>query len=195
MPKGKNKSATALKWIKLQYSTVTPGANKGFVGQIQNLSDELESLAVTDAYKVRVTKISLDIIAYCDTPFYHQFCVVQTNDVGFSGTTVNLANETVHTLLDNAIDTDFGIYHLGNARVSVPIPHNSGGGAMMFGCRYRVDIPQHIIQLLNKEASTEKLQYLMTAFAGVAYSAANTISLFHGIELHYTIVPRSLAVR
>lgn len=191
----KRKKAQWLRWFKLMYSTVVPTSQKGWTAQLIDLSAQLESLASTDAYKTQVGNIYLDCICYCDTPFYHQFAVVQTN-YAWSGTMANLSQETVQTLLDQPIiGKDFSVEMIGQVKVARPIPHNNSSETMMHGVHYRIQIARKIIDLLNKEASTEHLQQIHLGCCGVGSTLNDTITMYHGIEIEYKLTLRDLAIR
>jgi hypothetical protein len=103
---------------------------------------------------------------------------------------VDQAVRTIAELIEAGCDDDFGFHKLGSLRTSKLLP--TGTLATKFGFEFSIDIPQHIVQLLNKEANTERLQDIYLGLAGIG--SDNSDSLTHEVFSEITFTTRSKGI-
>lgn len=182
----KNKGQTQLvNWTNAS-DTVSVGANGGWSDTMLNLFTELETLSGADGLKPKVSMIRLHFRIYgtlnetdvfCAVP-----CIVQTN--GTWTDTTNLTGRGVQTLLDSSVDDVFG-YHAGTFHLSRKMPAVAATGHAT-GMEFSMTLPRHLLNILNKETETERLQALHVGVVGSG-TANTTLQLHLYAELHYVL--------
>jgi hypothetical protein len=174
--------------------TIDVGANLAFTENVFSLLSKAESL-VGDGEKPRITSWIITIRMILDEAvldiFTCQPVAVQT--AGTFTDTVNLTPGDIDSLLDSSVDDEFGFQTLGDMRVS------------KFGCNdgnytrieTRVVLPKNILNLINKEVSTERLQDLLFGLVGFQASdpasALLTIKIVN--EIHYSVLRKGITIR
>jgi hypothetical protein len=168
--------------IVVHAESVTPGANLGFVEVVDNMHSTLEALGGTDGKSPYVKSITFHVRAYSgsgDSTFILIPVVVQT--AGTFVDTANLTARQIHELLNSACDDVLGYQVLGVPHVARKVPDDAIN-AYHWGCEFAVRIPGNLLNVLNKELETERLQDLYFALVGVPNSGANDLY----IETWYT---------
>lgn len=178
--------------------TIIQSTDSGFVENMNSLYSILETLiSTTDGIKPHVKRIRFFIRAHVstsDAPFLGQLVVVQTN--GTFTDSVNLSGREISTILDSAIDDDFGFQFIGEPKVSVVKNVSDDGGLELhYLYEVQVDIPQNLINLLNKETHTERLQDLYMALVGVTSGTSDVILLKHFYIVDYVETRKSITIR
>jgi hypothetical protein len=88
-------------------------------------------------------------------------------------------------MVDAACDDVFGYTLIDDSRTSRRLrgPYD---GASVKGGEFRINIPQHLVQLLNKETETERLQDLYLAIVGIMNTAGDSVHIdaFWTIRFH-----------
>jgi hypothetical protein len=192
-----NNRQQRLSYFDVGSDTIAPGANLGFYEELINLHTLAESIGSADGKKIRVTHMIVNIRAYmaeADGIFHLTPVVVQTN--GNCVDTVNLAARKLHEIIDGAVDDVFGFQVVGPTRSSRRVPMDSADAADLgaFGLEFQIQIPQNLLQVLNKEIETERLQDLHLGFAGITH-ANNTISVFFCGRVDYIELKKQIILR
>lgn len=184
-------------YVAIANVSSTPGANLGFVQMLRNINTTLDSLPTNEGLKPKISKIRTtirlyqDITGFTNLNFMIQPVIVQT--AGTFADTVNLTERTISSMLDAAIDDDFGFYKANDLRVSRLGPTNIAGNIACL-IETSFDVPPHIIGLLNKESQTERLQSIYTGYTGIAVSNAAVVGFF-ATEITFTEVRKGITIR
>lgn len=195
------KSKRILTYIdKITPESIAPGANGGYAEVIQSLHTIPESLISeqTEGKKCNIKYIRYTIrMSHADTSIpYIGMLPVIVQTAGTFADTVNLTARTVAELLDAAIDDEFGFQKIGNMRISKVINTtiNDASQEYLQKLETQFDVPQNVIQLLNKELSTEKLQSLYLGLVGICTSEV-TFNLNVFFEVGYTLEAKGITIR
>jgi hypothetical protein len=190
------KNLNIREWIHLQSITITPGVNEGFTYNLQNLHSNIDSLPVGDGemaqienYKVSM-RVTSNVLAFAIKPF-----IIQT--AGTFTSQSNLSERRVHTMLDGSIDDEFGYQPTAAARMSVAMPIDQGHVApslRISGAEFEFTLPKRVIQLLNKETQTERMQTLYLGVIGIGPNGYSIV-IRNFIEIRYIIVAKGLVIR
>lgn len=158
------------------------GAGKAFADNLYNLHDQLEAILAADGQKAKCSRIVAHFRVTSESVFSVAPIIVQT--AGNFTDTVDLASGIVDVNLDSCIDDVFGYLLQGNilpvAR-RIPSSDSTAASGQEMGREFAYQVPGHIIQLLNKEVETEKLQNLFLGLYGVA--AGNNQLIYIEIDL------------
>lgn len=179
-------------------NTIAAGANRGFGNSLINLNTLMESLVadgkVSKVFNLRFHIRALGQTAECSFALIP--LIVQTN--GTFTDTVNLSNREISAVLDQCIDDEFGLQKIGDFRVSkvIPIADDAAGGGVkrLFGSEFTVQVPRNIVNLLNKETSTERLQSLHFAIVG-STNPTQSISVETFYEVTFVEKTKGITIR
>jgi hypothetical protein len=177
-----NKQSKSLVKTDIDYIdevTMATGVNGSFCYNILNLSNIVEALVADGKYPiVRDITVHLRTIKELKTTTdFDGLCmynilpiIVQT--AGTFDFSSSQAYNNVNTLINQAIDDEFGFQKL-REPLEAKITHiynNSAQGYThaIIECNMKIVIPQHIVALLRKEVSSEKLQDLYLGLVGKA---------------------------
>ena len=167
----------------------TPGAGDAFAQNNLNFTTYVEALAGEGA-KAHIKSITLFVRAYTALAgtFVIQPVIVQT--AGTFTDTVGIAQAEISEILDAAIDDEFGFQEIGqpNGRKMLPIIATYDKGF-----ERNIIIPQNIINLLNKETSTERLQSIYFGVVGQGQSSPITMSV--GLAIKFRLVDKGITIR
>jgi hypothetical protein len=121
--------------------------------------------------------------------------VVQTT--GTWTDTVDINQYIIDKILDSCIDDVFGYQLLGDKSVSRRVPTNAATSAtgLEFAVQRCVEIPGNLLQILNKESETERLQSLFFGVVGNAITASQVIHLKWFTEIHFVGVAKKIILR
>lgn len=154
--------------------TITCASDKAFVYIVEDLTTILEGLS-TDGVKPIVKKIRFLMHAYSTTATNHPvicYGIVQT--AGTITDTVNLNEENaISTNLASCIDDEFGFQLVNQPKGSKLAPND--GATHTMEIIQNLDVPQNVINLLNKEVNTERLQGLNLVAYGVQLQTGTTV--------------------
>ena len=173
------------------------GAGHESVSNFQNLHTAIEGILAADGQKAKVASVSFHQRMYSESVFHYLPLVVQT--VGTITDTVDIAaSDILDVNLDACINDVFGFQRLRNVTQvarRVPSEDASGAAGLEYGVQTTVMIPGNIIQLLNKESETERLQNLF--FVGYIGCTENNqvISIKTWIEISFTGVRKKIVLR
>lgn len=164
----------------------------GFVEVIQNLHTLIETISGSDGVQIHVSGITIIIRLRedSDEPFVYLPVVVQT--VGSFASQVNLVQDRVEEMIDVATDDVFGYHPLGNIRGSRSSP-NIGTNAQK--SEITLQLPQHLLALLNKETETERLQNLHLALVGKTDSVGASLVGECYLAVEFTEMRKSIVIR
>jgi hypothetical protein len=190
--RNKNHDRIHLDWI---YDSVTPGvASRFFVESLDELSDYIDGLT-TDGQRAQISSMHISFRSYSQYTFAVLPIYVQT--AGTLTDTVDQTVQNVDEIINTACSDVFGVqlakpFWL-QAR-NVPGDDPSNTAANTFGVELEFDIPKFLIDILNKENETERLQNLH--FACLGYSD-NTVGIsFHvAITTRYSLKTKNVVLR
>jgi hypothetical protein len=122
---------------------------------------------------------------------YFSFLPIVVQTAGTFTSTVDLSAGQVQEHLNSAIDDDFGYQIIGKQSCSKEISDSATGTYV----QRRVVIPQNIIQLLNKEVGTERLQSLYFGIAGVQGATTGSFTMETQELTRYTLKKKGITIR
>lgn len=175
-------------------NSITCSSNYGFFENIEDLTALLESIASDDAKKVKVSRIRCTLRIYSTTVeenFSILPVIVQTNGTLADG--VNLGSNNVSDFIDTQCNDEFGFQEIGNMRVAKHMPDATT--AHLWVVETAFDIPKNIINILNKEHQTERLQSLILAFLGKGQSTSFTLEAISHLEVFYDFTAKGIIIR
>jgi hypothetical protein len=151
------------------------GANKEAIESLGDLHTIVENLgSASDGIRKKINKFLIHVRMYSNEQFAVQPLAVQT--AGTITDTVDLSGHEADQNLDTAIDDLFGFQKLSpNWKQSRKVPHFDA--TYDFGCEFTIEIPQHLRNILNKEAETERLQNLYAVLHIIATQNSQVIRL------------------
>ena len=168
--------------------------DKGFTDNLIDLSAIVDTIGALNGAKINVKKIRIHLRIYSEETFIYQPLVVQT--AGAWTADVTSANYIVDKILDENIDDVFGYQPLTDTKVSrrVPTDVQTDDTGRITGSEITIELPGSILQILNKEAETERLQNLLFGVVGRT-NVVQTIKLRLFVAYEYTIVRKKLILR
>jgi hypothetical protein len=151
-------------------------SDRSWSENVQDLHDLVESLVSGDGQKPLIKEVTFQIRANMAAASFEsnghivQPVVVQTAGTWTSNVDVDTPIEDV--CLDGAIDDVFGYQRLGNPQ-AVKLARRGNGEAGRKAVETVRTLPQNILQILNKETETERLQNLYFGLVGKNYGTTN----------------------
>lgn len=185
--------------FKITPDTIVPGANLGFGDELVDLTDIPENFLGSDTNHpiIKGMKVYTRINSTNETNPKHFSvwpCIVQT--AGTFTDTVNSAEREVASIVNGCVDDEFGLLPCGGNRMSKLKNMSDDSGLNFTTCiETQFDIPRNIINLLNKEVNTERLQKLKLALVGVAESATQTLFVSVHIAITYISRMKGITIR
>lgn len=171
-------------------SIVAGAVNSGYGISIQNLHDLIEGIRAADGIHMRVSAIRLTVRAYSDAYFSMYPAVVQT--AGNFTDSVSLTQANASALFDACIDDVMGYDGLfPYMKIARRVPT---GATDDLGVEYSVNLSPKILQILNKEVETERLQNLLFAICGFG-TINKTVALTTTIEVMYIEQRKQVVLR
>lgn len=191
---------TNLKKVHFHYitkKTITQTTGQGFCENIQDLHALLDALGSSDGQKPRVTKIRVFLRAFTTTdqnPLTAVPIVVQT--AGTFTDDVDIAPDDISVMLATVIDDIYGIQIIGQPKCSTlkNISDDTGVEAHYIW-ETSFDIPRNLLNILNKETETERLQNLILGLVGIQTSTTGVYVLTAHAVVHYTEVRKGITIR
>ena len=175
--------------------TITGGSNEQFANNVMSLHAAIEGIRATeDGIKIHVSKIIVTLRLYGDADgngFFITPVVVQT--AGIFSEQDDLAQTGIDTILNASIDDVFGYQVLRSISPAKRVRCSTA--AIQFGVEIQLELPQNILNLLNKESETERLQNLMMGFVGQRSVAADGIVGESQYIIEYTEQRKALTIR
>lgn len=163
-------------------------ADRRFAENIVDLSALMETIASNDGQMPHVNKMKfwIDILVQPSSGVQHAIarpCVVQT--AGTFTDVVDRADFNVQSILAAAIDDEYGFQWIQDSKISRLVTMTDDTGVEYHKhMRFTIDLPKNIINLLNREVSTERLQELKLALVGACISAnaVLTVNTFYWVD-------------
>jgi hypothetical protein len=174
--------------------TIIPGGNLGFIENLVDLSSHMETLASEDAQKVIIKDITIWLRTHNLTNVCYFIVPMIVQTAGTFTDTVDIADRIISTILAAAVDDECGYQLLGTPRVAKPIFGNGAAAVPSWIIDTRIVIPKNIINLLNKQVSTERLQELLVGYYGAAITN-NEIYVDGVMEISYLISDKGITIR
>jgi hypothetical protein len=190
----KSKQAVLRRNFRKTGTTTAAGANGGWSRQYFDVYLLLEAIAGTDGQKPKIHRMLFNVQCHQTTnetnPFIVQPVVVQTN--GTWTASANLAIEGPETVLTSSIDDVFGSEVLADIfSHRSPISAATGGGQAV---NRTLVIPQHVVDIINKEVETERLQNIFLGVVGTA-AGSTDIEEFGFLVVEYTRTNKKVLLR
>jgi hypothetical protein len=180
-----NKPYTYIK--NIDQVAVSNSTARGFAISIANLHSIIENISGGDGNQIVVKSVSLSVRIYDDDSYFIVPVFVQT--VGTFSTTADITDSTISLMLDNAVDDVFGTW-VGPVRTA-----RRKGGNDNYLVEFDQKLPQHLVNLLNKETETERLQNLSFGLVGKTYTTTGALSGRVGISVTYTVRRKDVVIR
>jgi hypothetical protein len=184
-------------YLNVTADSIATGANTGFAeNPLENsLQAICAGLASVDGNRINVSSFRIKLSLYCagaSKSFGIQPVIVQT--AGTFSDINNLVGRTVSALLADAIDDIFGYDLLGNVRFSKIAPSGDGtvAGSMEI-IETTITLPAKVLNILNKESESERLQDLYLGYVGIGDTLTLTVKTVYAIE--YTEVRQKIMIR
>jgi hypothetical protein len=190
-----NKSNNRKAMLPITVGLVDPTAGaRAFSTFIYNLQEQMEALGGLDGAKVQIKNIRFHMRFYSNEEFAVQLALVQT--AGAWTTTDDLDIAIVDAILNSCIDDVFGSYLLNQMQYSKRVPSDdmTAAAPQSQGLYITAQLPQHLIQLINKEVETERLQELKFGFCGFNQAAEN-IEYNGYVEVDFITVRKNVTIR
>jgi hypothetical protein len=176
-----------------QNQSTTAGTNKGYTQNLVNLHDLIEGIKSGDGIQIRISSIAIDLRIVAANDDYH--FIIQPVMVQTAGTwtdTADLSQRVVGEMLDASIDDVFGFQLIGEAKTArrlFPVAN------MIHGFEIRIMVPTNIVQLLNKETETERLQNVLFGVVGVCLTSSDIVAHYYTARVRYTEERKSITIR
>lgn len=160
-----------------------------------NLSTTLDSLPDADGKRAIVKSYKILVQLYSYGAFNVTPAVVQTAGTlteGLAASNLSKINE----LLDDRIDDDLGYQILSQTRQGIPVMSVWNGASFFYHyrCSLIIDIPKKIINLLNKESQTERLQELLCVLC-VQLTASQTLYIQKTEVIEFIETAKTITIR
>jgi hypothetical protein len=177
-------------------SSISPSGSMGIFENYLDLSALMETL-VSNGRKPVVSNILIKLQMHQDLSltsggiFSTLPIIVQT--AGTLTSYANLATYTISQKLDSSTNDEFGFQRIGNHRVSKFVPSSTSGNRTNV-LQTQFEIPRNIVNLLNKEVSTERLQ---TLYLGLTGQTSNGATIYYNgiIEVTYIEAAKGITIR
>lgn len=193
-----NGKDSKIRWLeKLTSDTVTCATAPGFFELFEGLTDKIETDLISEGRAVKISRwrYFLRLVFTTDNePGIVQPVIVQT--AGNLADTVNLSSHSVVDIVDAACDDEFGIQMIAEPKVATLKNVSIDSGIKRYYIlEMQFDVPQNIIQLLNKEQQSELTQKLYIGLAGLFSANVATLTL-EGFEfIDYIIMQKGITIR
>jgi hypothetical protein len=189
--KQKQKIKTAF-GIGSHYSVTTGSSAPAFADNEISLHAAVEGIRSGDGIHIKVKTFTINIHIYQTVsldPMIIYPVVVQTAGIFSDSSAIDA--EVVDEILDPQIDDVFG-YQILQRRITKRVRN---GTAVQQGLEIRLQLPTNIVQLLNKETETERLQNLYFGIIGYRYDPTDTATIQVSYEIDYIEERKSITIR
>jgi len=181
-----------------EFDTITAGAAgslKGQVTAVKNLSTLVEGILALEGAKPKVQSIQVQLRAYSEENFTLSPFIVQT--AGTITDTVDIDAYIQDLTLDPAIDDVFGFQSLGITRNAkrVPSMDASGASGKELAIETTILIPGNVLEIINKEAETERLQNLYLVLITRPKSNNQVIEINTLMVTDFVVVRKGIVLR
>lgn len=184
--------------FKITPDTIVPGANLGFGDELVDLTDIPENFLGSDTIHpiIKGMKAFFRISSTNDLAKHFSVWPVIVQTAGTFTDTVNSEEREVASIVNGCVDDEFGLLPCGGNRMSKLIAMSDDSGLNFTTViETQFDIPRNIINLLNKEVNTERLQKLKLALVGVGESATQTLYFSGHIAITYISRMKGITIR
>jgi len=182
-------------FFNLSEEQIGNSANRGFAQNVKDLHGLVESIRAADGIQIQVSEIRMAVritgLANKD-PFGLVPVAVQTAGTFTSNDSVSY--RVIAEMLDQAIDDVFGYQPLSEPKFSRLLVKSDSTSAYQ-GLEFTLVIPSNILQLLNKESETERLQTAYVGFVGVVHDTDDTLTFHVTTSVKYTERRKKLVIR
>jgi hypothetical protein len=155
-----------------------------------------ELLTGADGQKAKILAVNVTHRCYSEENFAIMPLIIQT--AGTITDSVAIAQPTQDVGLDSAIDDVFGYQPLSKfLRTSRRVPTRDAQAAAgtEHALQFAYTIPGNILQILNKELETERLQDLYVVLHGFHFANSQTINIHTNIELLFVNIRKNVNLR
>jgi len=191
-------------WIYHNSDSVTPTTDLGFVENLANLHDLLETIRSEDGNQILASKIRISYRLYEPEEALvaqaqgYMVVPVAVQTAGTITDTVNLAiPSNIGTMLNTATDDVFGYQLLKKpADVSRTRAGPGNTGDSLFTVESSVEVPGNLLFILNKETETERLQNIFFCLVGSFAKSTDPgfrVDIF--IEIYYQETRKTIQIR
>lgn len=187
--KGKGKSKNIFCYSEIGVVSITPGANKGFTENVENLMTVTDSLSSPDGIQTQLSKLQYHFDLYCDDCFWLKPLVVQSN--GTWTDTVNLADTNVHVALGDSINDVFSWEPAGPVRQA----RYFYNGGIKFNLRFTVNISKKFLDIINTHTEQERIVDIFFGLIGEGYDGTKVLSGYVTKVREYTLRPTKIINR
>jgi hypothetical protein len=174
--------------------TISLTSDNGFARSVGSLHDIIEGIRSGDGLHMLCKQILFHVRIDSVLPYWVLPVVVQT--AGTFTDSVNLASHVIAELLDSAIDDVFGYQRLSpTGKVGRRSPVDDGSSEPTYCVEFTITLPANVLQTLNKETETERLQDLILGLVGFSNSTSQQINAKLYVEVHYIEKQRNIVLR
>lgn len=184
------------KLIDVSFASGGGGATKHYCENVIDLHSLIESILAADGQKAKALTIILALRAYSESSFTLMPFVVQT--AGTFTDTIALTSGIQDVNLALCIDDVFGFQNLAvvpKIARRVPSQDGSAAGGLEYAVECSIQIPGNLLQLLNKEVETERLQLMLFGISGVFKDDAQTIAVAIYASIDFIGIRKSVILR
>lgn len=164
--------------------------------EIANLHTLMEAINSGDGSKIKITQMKIHLRVYSDEPFAIAPLIVQS--AGTFSEVKDVADNIVDIVLDAAVDDMYGSQMLGPTSVARRTPVNdptSSPQTMTFAIEVTRLLPGNLLNIINKELETERLQSMRLGYFAKQGPAASMISVYTIIETDFVTVRKGIVTR
>lgn len=170
------------------------GQNKSFAENLNEIYSTLGSLSTNDGQKPKVSSIKFHLRIYSRYTF--GICPIVVQTAGAFTDTVDIDSYNIDEILDSAVDDVFGYQVVSPCGLAKRVPtDDSTAVGLNFGIQRTVEIPGNILQIINREVESERLQALIFGFVGFGTMANQTLNFERSIEIDYVGVSKKIILR
>jgi hypothetical protein len=184
--------------IMLIQDSVAIGGNLNAFEVLESISNTIESDLSSDGQQVKLKSLVYHIQLHGAIGLYSAaskfFCIqplIVQSSQGSVADIINLVEGNLSTIIDSGVADEFGYLKLGNLRTSKQLPYDA---TMIPRIKTRIQVPQHIIDLLNKQSNSERLQDLFSAFT-VHTGVDQTIYYTAYAEYTWELISKGITIR
>jgi hypothetical protein len=173
--------------------TATQTAQDGALEMSVNLHTLIEAIRNVDGIHMNVRNITIHRRYYSVKQFCCVGIAVQT--VGNLVDTVDIAQTVVDEIINQACDDVFGYQVLAPFMAAKRVPIDSDDSDFQFGIESTIRLPQNLLQILNKETESERLQDLFYAEVFRTEDITTVLQLYTWIAIEYVEQRRTVVLR
>jgi hypothetical protein len=159
-----------------------------------NLHALIEAIRSGDGFQPKVAYIRFHLRIYSSDNDLFAFQPVIVQTAGTISDTANVAVTNISAMLDSAIDDVFGHQKIGPMKIGRRIPGNSSANNFV-GIEVTLEVPANVLEILNREAESERLQNLSFVLVGATQNNDTLLSFDGFVEIAYVEVRKKIILR